>query len=197
MDTPSETPEPSADGEPDRPARWSAVIRLLDAVRRVADRVLAVICIVAFVALVAIVVWQVFTRQVLQDSAPWTEEAARYAFVVLALLGAALVFSERGHIAVEIVVTRLPEAAQLVVAVIVELLVAFFAVYVFIFGGIRVVQNAWAQDISTLPVSVGQVYLVLPLAGILITFFSLLHLLKVVAGAETPFPPVDDTAEAV
>ena len=195
MNTPVPIEPPAAGG--DDPSRWSAVLRPLDIVRRGLDRGLAVVCIIAFVARVAIVVWQVFTRQVLQDSAPWTEEAARYTFVVLALLGAALVFSERGHIAVEIVVTRLPTAVQRIVAMVVELLVAFFAVYVFIFGGIRVVQNAWAQDISTLPVSVGQVYLVLPLAGILITFSSLLHLLKVVAGAETPFPPVDDTAEAV
>ena len=194
MNNPDETPEPTP-AEP--PVRWNGVIRPLDAIRRVLDRVLAIICIVTFVALVAIVVWQVFTRLVLRDSAPWTEEASRYTFVVLAMLAIALVFSERGHIAVEIVVTRLPIPAQRVVAVIVELLVAFFAVFVLVIGGIRVIENAWGQQLATIPLSVGQIYLVVPVAGILITFYSLLHLLKVVAGAETPFPPVDEAAESV
>jgi TRAP-type C4-dicarboxylate transport system permease large subunit len=162
----------------------SRALLVVEAVRRVLDRVLSVLCIVLFVALVAIVTGQVFTRLVLDDSAPWTEEAARYTFVVLALLAAALVFSERGHIAVEILANRLPRVAQKFVAVLVETTVAFFALYVLIIGGWRVSQNAWGQDISTLPASAGQVYLVLPVTGVLITLYSLYHIVVVLADVE-------------
>lgn len=189
------TPSGGASAPTSRPI--PAVIVVLDRLRRILDRILAVVCIVLFVALVVIVSWQVFTRQVLQDSAPWTQEAALYTFVVLALLGAALVFSERGHIAVEILVDKFPAPAQKAVAVVVQLLTAFFAVFVFVAGGSRIAENAWDQAVSTLPITAGQVYLVLPVAGVLIAVYSLIHLARIVTGVEAPTPVLDDTVEAV
>lgn len=179
------------------PVRWRPLMRALGAVRRVLDRVLAVICCVAFTALVVIVAWQVFTREILDDSATWTEESARYTFVALALFAAAYVFSERGHIAVEILVERLPERAQQVAAVVIELIVIGFTVLVFIIGGLRIAENAWNQNLSTLPVSVGQAYLLLPISGALIVFYSVYHILGVLSGAERPTPEFDENAEAI
>lgn len=183
--------------EPPEPVRWRGLLAVLGAIRRVIDRILAVLCIVAFVGLVVIVSWQVFTREILNNSAPWTEEAARYTFVVLAVLAAAYVFSERGHIAVELLVSKFPRTAQLAVAVAVELIVIFFALLVFVVGGYRVAENAWDQQISTLPVTVGQVYMVLPLVGILIIFYSIYHLIAVLLNGERPVPSVEETAEVI
>lgn len=191
------SPDDSGHLEPAAPVRWGPLLKVLGGIRHVIDRVLAALCIVTFVALVAIVTWQVFTRQVLNDSAPWTEEAARYAFVVLAVFAAAYVFSERGHIAVMIVVEKLPLKGQRVMGIVIELIVMFFFTLVFIIGGSRVADNAWAQDISTLPLSVGQMYLVLPIAGVLIVFYSLAHLIGILAGVEEPTPDFDENAEAI
>jgi TRAP-type C4-dicarboxylate transport system permease small subunit len=189
--------EPRHDEAAPVPERTFKTFAPLEVIRNTTDRILALLCIVIFVALVVIVTWQVISRQVLQDSAPWTEEAARYTFVVLALLGAALVFSERGHIAVELLASKFPAAGQLIIAVAVELIVIFFAVFVFVIGGYRVASNAWSQGISTLPVSVGQVYMVLPLVGILITFYSIYHLIAVLLNGERPVPSVEETAEVI
>ena len=57
-------------------------------------------------------------------------------------------------------------------------------------------QNAWNQDIATLPMSVGQVYLVLPIAGVIILFYELVHIIEVMAGAEAPVP-VEEMGEAI
>ncbi|MDY0914542.1 TRAP transporter small permease [Rathayibacter festucae] len=191
----SEPTPPDGAAVPSRPVPRSIVF--LERLRRILDRILAVVCIVLFVALVAIVSWQVFTRQVLQNSAPWTQEAALYTFVVLSMLGAALVFSERGHIAVEILLDKFAASAQKAVAVVLQLTIVFFAVFVFVIGGSRIAENAWDQAVSTLPITAGQVYLVLPLAGALIVVYSLIHLARILAGAEPPTPRLDDTVEAV
>jgi TRAP-type C4-dicarboxylate transport system permease small subunit len=188
---------PAAGAGPSEPRRWGALLRVLTVVRRVIDRLLAVLCIIAFVALVAIVSWQVFTREILNNSAPWTEEAARYMFIVLAVLAAAYVFSERGHIAVEMLIEKLSPRLQKVMGIVIELIVMFFIVLVFIIGGSRVAENAWDQDIATLPLSVGQVYLVLPIAGILILFYSISHIIGILAGVEKPLPEFDENAEAI
>jgi TRAP-type C4-dicarboxylate transport system permease small subunit len=190
-------PDDSEHNEPPHPVRWGGLLTVLGAIRRVLDRVLAGLCIITFLALVAIVSWQVFTREVINNSAPWTEEAARYTFIVLAVLAAAYVFSERGHIAVEMLIEKLPLRLQKVMGVIIELLVMFFIVLVFIVGGSRVAENAWSQDIATLPLSVGQVYLVLPIAGIVIVFFSLAHAIGILAGVEKPVPEFDENTEGI
>lgn len=188
-----------ADGGLERPEepgmsrrRGGGVIAGLEGTRLVIDRILAVTCVVIFASLVVVVTWQVLSRQVLQTPATWTEETARYVFVVLALLGAALVFSERGHIAVEVLVAKLPDPAQKAIALLVEATVVFFACYILIFGGYRAAMTAWGQNISTMPVSVGQIYLVLPLTGVLVTFFSICHVVGVLAGTENAVPAVDE-----
>jgi TRAP-type C4-dicarboxylate transport system permease small subunit len=190
-------PADTGDSGPAGPVRWAGLVAVLAAIRRIIDRVLAALCIIAFVGLVVVVSWQVFTREILNNSAPWTQEAATYAFVVLAVLAAAYVFSERGHIAVEILIEKLPQRVQTVMGVVIELLVMFFIVMVFIVGGSRVAENAWNQDISTLPLSVGQVYLVLPIAGFIILFYSVAHVIGILAGVEKPVPEFDENAEAI
>jgi TRAP-type C4-dicarboxylate transport system permease small subunit len=172
-------------------------VRALNVIRKGVDKVLAGLCIVTFTGLVVIVTWQVFTREILNNSAPWTEEAARYTFVVLAVFAAAYVFSERGHIAVEILIEKLPLGGQRVMGIVNELIVMFFIILVFIVGGIRVATNSWNQDISTLPLSVGEVYLVLPIAGALILFYSLAHIVGILAGAERPTPEFDENTEGI
>ena len=182
---------------PERTRRAGPVVAALEGTREVIDRILAVTCVVIFAVLVVVVTWQVLSRQVLQSPATWTEETARYVFVVLALLGGALVFSERGHIAVEILVARLPATAQKAISFLVEATVVFFALYVLVYGGYRVAMNAWGQNISTMPVSVGQVYLVLPLAGVLVAFFSICHVVGVVTGNQDPVPVADENNQGI
>lgn len=186
----------SSQSQPAETVRWGGLIKGLNAVRGVVDKTLAAICVVLFVMLVVIVAWQVFTREIMQNSAPWTEEAARNTFVVLAIFAAAYVFSERGHIAVEMLLEKLPLGPQKVVVIVIQLIVSFFFAAVFILGGSLMAQNAWNQDIATLPMSVGQVYLVLPIAGVIILFYELVHIIEVMAGVEAPVP-AEEMGEAI
>ena len=179
------------------PDERRGLVKALDLISSLVTKVLAGISLVLFVALVGIVSWQVFTRQVLNNSAPWTEEAARYTFVVLAIFAAAYVFAERGHIAVEMLVEKFRPGAQKAMVALIEGIIIFFMGTVFVMGGWLVAQNAWNQDIATLPLSVGQIYVVMPIAGAIIIFYSLVRIIRVLAGAEEPFPVNDVIEEAI
>lgn len=182
---------------PDQPVRWQRLMAGLKRVRGAVDRVLAGLCILIFTALVVIVSWQVFTREVVNFSAPWTEEAARYTFVVLAMVAAAYVFSERGHIAVEMLVEKFSPRGQVVMGLLIEFIVLAFTLFTFVWGGWRISQNAWDQQLSTLPISVGQIYLVMPIAGILIVFYCIYYILGILSGTERATPEFDPDAEAI
>ncbi|MCK0110642.1 TRAP transporter small permease [Ornithinimicrobium sp. F0845] len=156
----------------------------MEPVKRGLDKVLQWASVILFALLVVVVVWQVFTRQVLDSPSAWTEEMARYTFVWVGLFATALVFSERGHIAVDFVVKKLSPSRQKAVAVFVQLAIIFFAVVVLVYGGIRAASGAWNQSLSALPTQVGVMYLAMPICGAMITFYAIYHLQAVLRGAE-------------
>ncbi len=148
------------------------------------DRLLTWACVVLFAVLVVDVTWQVFTRQVLDQPSTWSEELAKYLFIWLGLFASALVFGERGHIAVDFAVKKLPAKAQVVVSVLIQLSILVFTALVLIWGGFRVVDLAWEQNLTGLPVNVGPLYLALPISGVLIALYTLYHLVRILTGAE-------------
>lgn len=162
------------------------------AVKQVLDKVLAATCVFLFAVLVLTVSWQVFARQVLDDPSGWSEELARYVFVWLGMFGAALVFSERGHIAIDFVVRRFSDGLQRAAAIVVQVAIIAFAVLALVLGGVRISRLTWDQSLTALPAQMGFFYLVMPITGVIITFYALYHLLMVLRGDETV--EVGDTA---
>lgn len=157
--------------------------------------VLKLLCIVLFSVLVIVVVWQVFTRQVLGAPSPWTTVTAQYMFVWLSLFAATLVFGERGHIAVDVLAQRAPGAARQALVVAVQVCTLVFAVLAMIWGGLRGVSMSWEQMIPGFPFTVGHMYLALPVAGVMIAFLALEDLLLAVRGDElAPLEETDDEA---
>ena len=156
----------------------------MTAFKNVLDRVLMWACVVLFAVLVVDVTCQVFARQVLNQPSGWSEELAKYLFIWLGLFGSALVFGERGHIAVDFAIKKLPEKVKIAISALVQLSILAFTGLVLIWGGFRVVDLAWAQNLTGLPVNVGPLYLALPISGILIAFYTAYHLVRILTGAE-------------
>ena len=140
------------------------------------------ISIALFVVLVLVVIWQVFTRQVLQSPSGWTTTVSQYLFIWLVLFSVAMVFGERGHVAVDFFARLMPRPAQSVTSVLVELSVLAFALLGLVWGGIRGMSISFDQAIPGLPVTVGQMYLALPIAGVLIALFALEDLVRAARG---------------
>ncbi|WP_324654000.1 TRAP transporter small permease [Georgenia sp. H159] len=169
----------------------------MDSAKKVLDTVLYWITVVLFALLVVIVVWQIVTRQVLGDPSTWTEEGARLTFVWLGLFAAAFVFGERGHIAVEFVARKFPARVETVLAVAVQLVVLLFAVVVLVWGGWRAAENAWLQNLSALPFTLGQMYLALPVSGVLIAFYSVYYVVGIARGTKAPYLELEGDPLAV
>lgn len=156
---------------------------------------LKVLCIVLFSVLVLVVVWQVFTRQVLGDPSAWTTVTAQYMFVWLSLFAATLVFGERGHIAVDVLAQRAPGLSRRVLMVLVQGATFAFAGLGMVWGGLRGTAISWDQVIPGFPFTVGHMYLALPVTGLMIAFLALEDLLLAARGDElAPLEKTDDEA---
>jgi|SRR6185295_11718587 TRAP-type C4-dicarboxylate transport system permease small subunit len=76
----------------------------------------------------ATVFYQFFTRYVLNNSASWTEEIARYLLIATVFVGAAIAVVKNNHIQVDLLYRYLPSSVSRVLATAVDVLrIAFFA----------------------------------------------------------------------
>jgi TRAP-type C4-dicarboxylate transport system permease small subunit len=79
----------------------------------------------------ATVFYQFFTRYVLNDSASWTEEIARYLLIGTVFVGAAIGVAKNNHIQVDLLYRYLPQRAARALSIAVDVLrIAFFGAMV-------------------------------------------------------------------
>lgn len=157
-------------------------------------RVLGAVCAVLFAVLVLTTTWQVFSRLILNSPVTWSEELAKMVFVWLSFLGLGYVYGERGHMAVEFLARRFSPAKERVFALWTHAVAFAFAVVVLVWGGVRASANAWSQNLTALPVSIGAVYLVLPISGVAIAIYAVYHFLEIAAGRESNYPVPESEA---
>lgn len=159
-------------------------------------RILRIVCIALFAILVLVVVWQVFTRQVLNSPSQWTTIAAQYMFVWLTLFAMTLVFGERGHIAVDVFSRLFPPKVQTVLAVLVQLSIVAFAALILVWGGVRGASMSWSQVVPSFALTVGQSYVAMPIAGVLIALFALADTGRILQGKDIePVATDEDVAD--
>lgn len=83
---------------------------------------------VLFWLLALVVFYQFFTRYVLNDSASWTEEIARYLLIGVVFVGAAVGVRRNNHIQVDLVYHYVPKRVGRFLATFVDVVrIAFFA----------------------------------------------------------------------
>jgi TRAP-type C4-dicarboxylate transport system permease small subunit len=81
-----------------------------------------------FWALGGVVFYQFFTRYVLNNSASWTEEIARYLLIGTVFVGAAIGVAKNNHIQVDLLYRYLPKSIGKVLSMVVDVLrIGFFA----------------------------------------------------------------------
>lgn len=153
-----------------------------------ATRVLEIVTSALFAALVLDVLWGVISRYWpgIRPS-DWTEELGIYLLVWVSLLGAALTYRERGHLGVDVLVTRFDPAAQRLSGIIAELCVLAFAGIALCYGGYRLVSDTLAagQLTPVLQWKVGYFYAIVPISGMFFVGFAVEHLVKRMLPART------------
>lgn len=152
--------------------------------RNILNQLLKLLAGVSFLAMVILTCWQVFTRYVLKNPSPWSEELVSYLFAWMALLGASLVVGERGHMNIPIVIERMSAPFQKFFAVFGELIACLFALIILVFGGVQITTLAMGQMTSSLGVAIGIFYIVLPLSGVLNIIYTILNIIDILKGNE-------------
>ncbi len=152
-------------------------MKAVNAIRRVLDALLRWFCISLFVVLVALVVFQVVARFTVGGNA-WTEAMARIVFIWQGIVGAAYVIGENDDVAIDFLVRKFPPALVKLFEVLAHAIVGGFALWVMVLGGWELASSAFDQTVELLPFSQGMLYTILPVSGVLIASYSILHIVK-------------------
>lgn len=135
------------------------------------------------VGIVTIVVcWQVFDRYVLHKSPYWAEEFSVTIMMWMGLLGAACAVWTGDHMRLELLTKHLPARFGLILEILIDGAVIYFSYFLFK-QGIELVNAMWTSQLSTIRLSIGITYLVIPISAAMMILFSILKIVKKASGA--------------
>jgi TRAP-type C4-dicarboxylate transport system permease small subunit len=125
--------------------------------------------------LVLDVLWQVASRYIMNQPSGFTDELAGFLLIWVGLLGAAYVAGKREHLAIDLLVQRSGPERKFKLEMIISAIIIVFAITVMIAGGAWLAYTRFYLSVKSaaLGLPLGVVYLVLPLSGILITYFDI------------------------
>ena len=124
--------------------------------------------VVATLVMVTSILLQVFFRYAMNSPLYWSEEIARYAFVWLVFIGAAIASKRGAHIGVDYIVMHLPALPKNILAIIVNLLVLFFISCV-IYMSVGVIEGNMTQVSPAMRIPMGYIFMAIP-TGLGISF---------------------------
>jgi len=146
------------------------------------SKILGVILIVLMALMVLDVTWQVLTRFILKNPSAFTEELAGFLLIWIGLLGASYAFYTKAHLGIDVLTYKLTGLKKQVVEILINVIVLGFAFFVMVVGGMRLVNITFTlkQISPALGIDMGYIYLVIPIAGILVIYFAIYFIVEAV-----------------
>ena len=161
---------------------------------RVVDRINLLakwVCIVVSGAIFLLAMAQILFRYVFKISAPWTEEAARFLLIWMALLASGVAFKNGEHFSIDFFTSRMGPRLRRSVSLWMSLLAGFFILAIILWG-ISFAKLGFFTISPGLQISMFLPYLALPVGGVLMLMnlaIFILRLMKRPAGTEVREEP--------
>jgi TRAP-type C4-dicarboxylate transport system permease small subunit len=152
------------------------------------------------IILVLDVLWQVISRylnkflvnqfetQIPTKLYAFTDELAGFLLIWVALSGAAYATGKKQHLAIDLLSAKFNERGKIILKRIINVFIILFAVSVMLIGGSWLVYTRFylGQVSAAMEIPIGYVYLILPVSGILISYYAISDYLS--KGTETEKP---------
>lgn len=144
-------------------------------IRQKIDKVIEIALVSIMSILVIDVLWQVFSRYVLATPSSFTDELAGFLLIWIGLLGAAYVAGQNEHLAIDLLLQKLKGTKQRRLQIFINAIVGVFALFVMVFGGSWLVYTRFYLGVTSaaLALPLGYVYLIVPISGILTTYYTI------------------------
>lgn len=138
----------------------------------------------------------VFARYVINDALTWSEEVARYSMVWLSFLGGGLVFRHGGHVAIDLLVDRIPAGFARYAVLALAQLAALAFLSVLVWYGLGLMQRGSFMTTPALRIPMSVPYAAIPIGSALMIYHLVAANIVTHLGSEkiAPEERVDVTA---
>ncbi len=144
---------------------------------------LAKISVIAIsIVMVIVTLSQVIFRYVLTAPLPWSEELARYCFVWIVFLGAAIGLERGIHLGVDLFVNLLPAKLQKSLQVLSNVLIGCLAMAI-IYASFPVIEMNFLQRSPAMGVQMSWIYIAIPTSMVLILLICVERIAKILRGS--------------
>lgn len=142
--------------------------------RKRIDSLLEKFLVAIMAILVLDVLWQVASRYILSSPSSFTDELAGFLLIWVSIFGATYVAGKNEHLAIDLLVQKSGPERRRFLEIFIGLCIIIFSLFVLVIGGSWLVYTRFALDVKSaaLEIPLGYVYMVLPVSGLLIMFFT-------------------------
>ena len=137
-------------------------------------RVLEILTATFFVVMLLAVTLQITARNILRIPVRWTEELARFLYVWVTFIGAAIITRDNDHICIDYLGQAVPQKVRIVLAIISEVLAITYTLAA-LRGGILLVSINAGMPMASMPhlLSFAHLYLAVPVGmGLVLLFLT-------------------------
>lgn len=156
--------------------------QILTKTKRCINFLLSRIAALLLIAMTFLVIYQVFTRYVLNNPSDFTEELVRYLLIWTGFIGAAYAFSTREHMSLVFVRDKLDDKNKKILMILIDVLVLAFALFIMIIGGSKLAFSARKEFSALLGISRSFVYSMAPISGVFIVIIQIINIWEDITG---------------
>ena len=142
-------------------------MKLFFSIKHKIDKALSVVLGLLVLAISLIVLWQVFTRFILNNPSSWSEEFSRYLLIWISLLGGSLGLSNGTHMGLVVVTDRIRNQTVRTVIHILAYVVCGGIGYIFVKYGYAYALNGMNRTMMCCKLKMGYIYMMIPICGII------------------------------
>jgi len=121
----------------------------------------------------------IFLRYLFDSPIAWSNTISRYIYIIIALVGSAIAYTQQGHARIDILYNRVGPTTRKVFDLIHCVIMMALCIIFFVVGGEHV-ATMWPVNPPIIPwLPVGSIYLAIPVFSLLIFFYLLSKIISI------------------
>lgn len=156
----------------------------MEGIRKGLDKLILFICVVLFMLMTVVGTYQILVRYVFKSPSTISEELISYSFAWMSMFAASYIFGKRDHMRMVFFIEKFTKNAQKTVAIITEIVILLFALGVLVGGGSYITSLSMTQMTPALKISMGYIYLVIPVCGVMTSIYSVLNIVDLMKNSK-------------
>ena len=155
-------------------------MKVLDAIKRVFDKILEVLGIICLAIMTVMIVYQVVARYVFNSPSAISEALAQFLFVWMIMFGSAYVYGSKEHLTIDLLKDKFPPKMNMVVEIITNICLFAFILLVCVKGGYDYTMSQVKRIDPSLHISMATLYFSVPFTGVITLYYAIYNIVRTV-----------------